>query len=175
MIFVVAFLGALFAILTSLLIVYTYVMLRLLPRLKKGFHEFVAEIGPRALFERSGVDPQEAMRELGIDVVAPRGEEPTVRGVPADPRGQQVIDALVAGGCDDPDIARELVWRCGAEDRASIEGWTAAAQNRWRHAAAAFEHEFDGDGADCAICCEGRLHYLHRGSYAETVMKERAS
>lgn len=74
MIFGVAFLGALFAILASLLIVYTYVMLRLVPRIKKGLYEFVEEIGPRALFDRSGVDPQEALRELGIDVVAPRSD-----------------------------------------------------------------------------------------------------
>lgn len=177
MIFVVAFLGALFAIMTSLLIVYTYVMLRAIPRLKKGLHEFVEEIGPRALFERSGVDPQEAMRELGIDVVVPRGAAPKVSPakLAEQHRAEQIIEALVARGCGDYDIARELVWRCRVEDRASIERWMAAAHDRWQHAAAAFEHEFDGDGADCAVCHEGRMHYLHRESRAADVAKERAS
>lgn len=77
MIFAVSFLGALFAILVALLIVYTYVMLRLLPRIKKGLREFVEEMGPRALFERADVEPQALMREMGIDVVAPRGESPS--------------------------------------------------------------------------------------------------
>ena len=36
-IFGVSFLGALFAILASLLLVYTYVMLRLIPRIKRSF------------------------------------------------------------------------------------------------------------------------------------------
>lgn len=71
MIFAVSFLGALFAILASLLLVYTYVMLRMLPRLKKGFHEFVADVGPKAVFERANVDPQQLMRDLDIDVVHP--------------------------------------------------------------------------------------------------------
>lgn len=224
MIFAVAFLGALFAILASLLVVYTYVMLRMLPRLKKSLFAFVEEIGPRALFERSGVDPQDALRELGIDVVAPRGDaaKSTVRvftceehgrcsgcprvlaqfeaiirhqgedtfdeverqsyaqlrehlGDPArveEQRVQQVLEALVARGCDDVEAAYQIVRRCARDERASLESWIAAAHNRWRHAAAAFEHEFDGDGADCAICREGRLHYLHRGSYAAALMKD---
>ena len=65
-IFGVSFLGALFAILTSLLIVYTYVMLRLIPRIKRSFREFVEEIGPKAMFERANLDPAEVMQELGI-------------------------------------------------------------------------------------------------------------
>ncbi len=77
MIFAVSFLGALFAILASLLIVYTYVMLRLIPRIKRGLHAFVAEMGPKALFERADVDPQQLMSEMGIDVVVPRGDAPS--------------------------------------------------------------------------------------------------
>lgn len=65
-IFAVSFLGALFAIVASLLIVYTYVSLRLIPKLKRGFREFVEEIGPKALFERANLDPAEVMEELGI-------------------------------------------------------------------------------------------------------------
>jgi hypothetical protein len=71
MIFAVSFLGALFAILAALAIVYTYVMLFLIPRLKRGIHEWIAEMGPKAIFEQAKVDPAEAMRELGIDVVHP--------------------------------------------------------------------------------------------------------
>lgn len=79
MIFLVSFLGALFAILTSLLIVYTYIMLRVIPRLKKGVYDFVAEHGPKAAFAKMEIDPMEAMREFGVDVVhpsraAPRGD-----------------------------------------------------------------------------------------------------
>lgn len=71
MIFVVSFLGALFAILAALAIVYTYVTLRLIPRVKDGIRDFVEEVGPRALFDQAKVDPAEVMRELGIDVVHP--------------------------------------------------------------------------------------------------------
>jgi hypothetical protein len=66
MIFFVSFLGALFAILVALLIVYTYVKHRLIPRIKVGFREFVAEIGPSAVFENAKLDPIEAMRQLGV-------------------------------------------------------------------------------------------------------------
>lgn len=66
MIFVVAFLGALFAIFVSLLVVYTYVTLRLIPRLMKGLHGFVEEVGPKAMFERANLDPAEAMRQFGV-------------------------------------------------------------------------------------------------------------
>lgn len=60
--FVVAFLGTLFAIMVALLLVYTYVTLRLVPKLKRGVHKYVEEIGPKALFEQANVDP----RELGL-------------------------------------------------------------------------------------------------------------
>ena len=66
MIFVVAFLGALFAIFVALLVVYTYVTLRLAPRLTKGLRSFVQEVGPKAVFERANLDPAEAMRQLGV-------------------------------------------------------------------------------------------------------------
>lgn len=66
MIFVVSFLGALFAILVSLLVVYTYVMLRLVPKLTRGLRSFVQEVGPKAVFERANLDPAEAMRQLGV-------------------------------------------------------------------------------------------------------------
>lgn len=65
-IFGVSFLGALFAILAALLIVYTYVMLRLIPRIKRSFREFVEEIGPKAVFERANLDPVEVMQQLGV-------------------------------------------------------------------------------------------------------------
>ena len=68
-IFGVSFLGALFAILAALLVVYSYVMLRLLPKLKHGLLELVEEIGPRAVFERANIDPAEAMRQLGLSPV----------------------------------------------------------------------------------------------------------
>lgn len=65
-IFAISFLGALFAIVASLALVYTYVMLRLVPRLKRSFREFVEEVGPKAVFERANLDPAEVMQELGI-------------------------------------------------------------------------------------------------------------
>jgi hypothetical protein len=65
-IFGVSFLGALFAILASLLIVYTYVTLWLIPKFKRSFREFVAEIGPKALFDRANLDPAEVMEQLGV-------------------------------------------------------------------------------------------------------------
>lgn len=65
-IFGVSFLGALFAIVASLLLVYTYVMLRLIPKIKRSLREFVEEIGPKAVFERANLDPLEVMQELGI-------------------------------------------------------------------------------------------------------------
>ncbi len=68
-IFGVSFLGALFAIGASLLIVYTYVTLRLIPKIKRGLREIVAEIGPRAVFEQANFDPVEAMRRLDVSSV----------------------------------------------------------------------------------------------------------
>lgn len=66
MTFLLAFLGALFAIFVSLLIVYTYVKHRFVPKLMRSIREFVGEVGPRAVFERANLDPAEAMRQLGV-------------------------------------------------------------------------------------------------------------
>lgn len=66
MIFALSFLGALFAILVALLLVYTYVKHRLVPKLMISLREYVGEIGPSAVFERANVDPAEAMRQLGV-------------------------------------------------------------------------------------------------------------
>ena len=65
-IFGVSFLGALFAILVALLVVYTYVTLRLIPKFKNSFREFVEEIGSKAVFERANLDPMEVMEQLGV-------------------------------------------------------------------------------------------------------------
>ena len=78
-IFGVSFLGALFAILASLLLVYTYVTLRLIPKIKRSFREFVAEIGPKAVFERANLDPVEVMQEFGISPAAATAGASTVR------------------------------------------------------------------------------------------------
>lgn len=78
-IFAVSFLGALFAIVASLLLVYTYVTLRLVPKLKRGFREFVEEVGPKAMFERADVDPTELMRQLDITPPTPSGPAGAIR------------------------------------------------------------------------------------------------
>lgn len=77
-IFGVSFLGALFAIVASLLLVYTYVTLRLIPKIKRGLREFVEEIGPKAMFERANLDPLEVMQEFGI---SPPKIEPSAAAV----------------------------------------------------------------------------------------------
>jgi hypothetical protein len=77
-IFGLSFLGALFAILASLLFVYTYVMLWLLPRIKRGFRALVAEIGPKAVFERMDLDPVEMMQQFGV---APAAAEARAVGI----------------------------------------------------------------------------------------------
>jgi len=43
--------------------------------------------------------------------------------------GEDVIAALIGAGYKKP-IATEATWACGAGERASIEGWTAAALRR---------------------------------------------
>lgn len=101
MIFVVSFLGALFAILAALAIVYTYITLRVIPRLKRGIHEWVEEMGPKAIFDQAKVDPAEAMRELGIDVVHP-SREPGRPDAPwvAETKAQEVR-IVYAFACED--------------------------------------------------------------------------
>lgn len=78
-IFGVSFLGALFAIVASLLLVYTYVMLRLVPKIKRSFREFVEEIGPKAMFERANLNPLEVMQELGISPAETKSSASAVR------------------------------------------------------------------------------------------------
>ena len=63
MIFVVAFLGSLFAILVSLLIVYSYLMLRLVPRIKRGMGEFIEKSGAPP---STAANPDAFMRQLDI-------------------------------------------------------------------------------------------------------------
>lgn len=100
MIFAVSFFGALFAILVALLIVYTYVVLCLIPRLKKSLHAFIAEVGPRALFERSGVDPAQMMRDLGIDVIHPLRRAKADAAPPASSSARVVFTCEDHGRCD---------------------------------------------------------------------------
>jgi hypothetical protein len=76
-IFAISFLGALFAIVASLLLVYTYVTLRLIPKIKRSFREYLADIGPKALFDSAHLDPAEVMEQFGI----PPGAPPQSAGV----------------------------------------------------------------------------------------------
>jgi hypothetical protein len=69
-VFAISFLGALFAILVSLLLVYSWVTLRLIPHLKKSFRALVGEVGAKAIFERAGVSPERAMQDVGLDPTA---------------------------------------------------------------------------------------------------------
>jgi len=64
--FLLAFLGALFAIVVALLVVYTYVVHLMIPRVMRAVRAFVEEVGPRAVFERANLDPIETMRQLGV-------------------------------------------------------------------------------------------------------------
>jgi hypothetical protein len=97
-------------------------------------------------------DAREALRERGgraasvpppLPRAIPVTEVPEFRAAPARPSraprespkvagsdgGDDVIAALVAAGYKKP-IAAEATWACGAGERASIEGWTAAALRR---------------------------------------------
>lgn len=74
-IFGVSFFGALFAIVASLLLVYTYVTLRLIPKIKRSFRELVEEIGPKALFARANLDPAEVMQQLGVSPTDPKATD----------------------------------------------------------------------------------------------------
>ena len=75
-----------------------------------------------------------------IPVIEPELVRPAPAKPPSAPRiepkptamtegGEDVIAALVAAGYKKP-IATEATWACGAGERASIEGWTAAALRR---------------------------------------------
>jgi hypothetical protein len=98
-VFAVAFLGALFAILVSLLVVYTYVTLRLVPRLKRSFRAFVEEMGPRAMFEQAGIDPAAAMQQLDIPL-------------PSDPRRASLPGRLPLDRRFVPDDEVRVVYTC---------------------------------------------------------------
>ena len=66
-IFVVSFLGALFAILASLLVVYSYVMMRLVPKLKHALRAFVEENGEQSA--QANLDLIDVMQQLGVSLV----------------------------------------------------------------------------------------------------------
>lgn len=66
MTFALAFIGSMFAIALSVILVYTYIVHLAIPRIMRGLRTFVEEVGPRAVFERANLDPVEAMRQLGI-------------------------------------------------------------------------------------------------------------
>ncbi len=59
----------------------------------------------------------------------PRAARPESKPTPATEGGEDVIAALIGAGYKKP-IATEATWACGAGERASIEGWTAAALRR---------------------------------------------
>lgn len=80
-IFAISFLGSLFAIVASLLLVYTYVTLRLIPKIKRSFRDYVADIGPKALFDSAQLDPAEVMEQFGISPGAPQGATQQPSGV----------------------------------------------------------------------------------------------
>lgn len=80
-IFAISFLGSLFAIVASLLLVYTYVTLRLIPKIKRSFRDYVADIGPKALFDNAQLDPAEVMEQFGISPGAPQGASQQPSGV----------------------------------------------------------------------------------------------
>lgn len=74
--------------------------------------------------------PVEEPAELAAPVAAkPRAVRSTPKAAPSADGGEDVIAALVATGYKKP-IATEATWACGAGERASIEGWTAAALRR---------------------------------------------
>ena len=71
-----------------------------------------------------------AIEDLVRTTPAKPPRAPRVEPKPATTEGgEDVIAALVAAGYKKP-IATEATWACGAGERASIEGWTAAALRR---------------------------------------------
>ena len=72
------------------------------------------------------VEPAELPRPASKPQRMPRAEP---KPVAVTEGGEDVIAALVAAGYKKP-IATEATWACGAGERASIEGWTAAALRR---------------------------------------------
>jgi hypothetical protein len=67
--------------------------------------------------------PRQAARPPRVPRVEPKAASKGQDG------GDDVIAALVAAGYKKP-VATEATWACGAGERASIEGWTAAALRR---------------------------------------------
>jgi len=93
---------------------------------------------------REAAPRERASRVQSAPAIIPVIEPELVRPAPAKPPrapriepkptamtegGEDVIAALVAAGYKKP-IATEATWACGAGERASIEGWTAAALRR---------------------------------------------
>lgn len=74
------------------------------------------------------VEPAELFRSA--PAVKPRANRTESREPkPSTEGGEDVIAALVAAGYKKP-IATESTWACSAGERATIEGWTAAALRR---------------------------------------------
>lgn len=69
MTFAIAFLGSMFAIALSAILVYTYVVHIAIPRILRGLRAFVEEVGPRSAFERAKLDPVETLRQFGISPI----------------------------------------------------------------------------------------------------------
>jgi hypothetical protein len=69
--FAIAFLGSMFAIALSVILVYTYIVHLAIPRIMRGLS---------ALFERANLDPDEAMRQLGVSPA--KAAVPAVGAVP---------------------------------------------------------------------------------------------
>jgi hypothetical protein len=67
--------------------------------------------------------------ELPRPAAKPQRPRPEPKPVAATEGGEDVIAALVASGYKKP-IATEQTWACTAAERATIEGWTAAALRR---------------------------------------------
>jgi hypothetical protein len=101
MTFVLSFLGALFAIFVALLVVYTYVTLRLAPRLKRDINAFIKEMGPKAIFERAGVSPEEAMQSAGLDPTSAHAAVARSRGGSKAPSPDMPSAVRVVFTCED--------------------------------------------------------------------------
>jgi hypothetical protein len=77
------------------------------------------------------VDPAELIRAktTATATKSPRVPHPEPKAVASTAGGEDVIAALVAAGYKKP-IATEATWACTADERATIERWTAAALRR---------------------------------------------
>lgn len=89
----------------------------------------VREVAPRERPARAAIsviEPVEVFRAAPAKQRSPRVES---KAAPSSEGGDDVIAALVAAGYKKA-IATEATWACGTGERASIEGWTAAALRR---------------------------------------------